>query len=123
MTGSCIMMDIDRLMSARPTNHLNKQLLSRDHVTNEATDQKDLLQIDGALQKEDIQTVVDQLNGFIEPLRTNLQFILHDKLEEYYVTVIDVETEEVIREIPPKEILDTYAAMAEYMGLLVDEKV
>src|SRR5699024_4206145 len=123
MIGRGVMMDIVRLMSARMTRQLSKQLLKRDYVTNEATDQNDLLQIDEALQKEDIQTVVDQLNGFIEPLRTNLQFILHDKLEEYYITVIDVETEEVIREIPPKEILDTYAAMAEYMGLLVDEKV
>src|SRR5699024_2343756 len=112
MTGSGIRMDIDRLMSARPTNHLNKQLLSRDHVTNEETDQKHLLQIDEALQKEDIQTVVDQLNGVIESLRTNLQFILHDKLDEYYVTVIDVETPEVIRDIQPKEFLDRYAAMA-----------
>lgn len=73
--------------------------------------------------KADIEQAVDSLNGFIEPLNTNLKFIYHEKLEKYYVTVINVSTEEVIREIPPEKMLDMYAAMAESMGLLVDEKI
>lgn len=51
----------------------------------------------------------------------HLQFVLHEKLGEYYVKVVDNRTEEVVREIPPKEWLDFYAAMAEFMGLIVDK--
>ncbi|MFP3361912.1 flagellar protein FlaG, partial [Planococcus sp. SIMBA_143] len=50
------------------------------------------------------------------------KFELHDKLEKYYVTVVDSETKEVIKEIPPKKFLDMYAQMAEFMGILIDEK-
>src|SRR5699024_4858457 len=70
-----------------------------------------------------VETVVSKLNEFMEPLRTNLKFELHEELDEYYVKVINLKTDEVIREIPPKKMLDMYAAMAEFMGLLVDEKI
>ena len=49
--------------------------------------------------------------------------LFHEKLNEYYVTVIDPQTDEIIREIPPKKMLDMYAAMADYIGILIDEKV
>lgn len=75
------------------------------------------------LNKEQLEHVVDTLNDFIKPVRTNLKFELHERLERYYVSVIDSETDEVIKEIPPKQLLDMYAEMAALMGILVDEKV
>jgi flagellar protein FlaG len=59
----------------------------------------------------------------MKPIRTNLKFELHEKLDDYYVKVIDRETKEVIKEIPPEKMLDMYAAMAEFMSFLTDEKV
>lgn len=38
------------------------------------------------------------------------------------VKVIDAETEEVIREIPPEKILDLVAMIWEMIGLIVDER-
>lgn len=73
--------------------------------------------------KEDVLLAVKNTNNFLEPVMTNLKFVYHEDLNDYYVTIIDPTTEEVIREIPPKKMLDMYVAMAEYMGLLVDEKV
>ncbi len=73
--------------------------------------------------KDDVKSTVEKLNDFIDPIRTNLKFVFHEDLHEYYVTVVNPLTDEVIREIPPKKMLDMYAAMTEYMGLLVDEKI
>lgn len=75
------------------------------------------------VSKEKVKTTVDTLNDFLEPKLHNVQFEFHEDLDKYYVTVVDPITEEVIREIPPKKMLDMYAAMAEYMGFLVDKKV
>jgi len=72
---------------------------------------------------EEVQTVVSKMNEFIEPLRTNLKFVFHDELNEYYVTIVHPKTNEVIKEIPPKKMLDMYAAMAELMGFFIDEKI
>jgi flagellar protein FlaG len=38
------------------------------------------------------------------------------------VKVIDAETDEIIREIPPEKILDMVAMMWEMVGIIVDER-
>ncbi|SIS43024.1 flagellar protein FlaG [Salimicrobium flavidum] len=72
---------------------------------------------------ENIRNAVEGMNEFLEPVRTSLKFEMHEKLEEYYVKVVDADTDEVIKEIPPEKMLDMYAMMAEQLGFLVDHKI
>ncbi|TRY39185.1 flagellar protein FlaG [Geobacillus sp. LEMMJ02] len=72
---------------------------------------------------DELENVVNGLNELLQPSHTSIRFELHKELNEYYVQVIDEKTHEVIREIPPKKLLDTYAAMMEFVGLLVDRKI
>lgn len=72
---------------------------------------------------ENVQQVIDSLNKFLEPNNTSLKFELHDELNEYYVTIVNNETHEIVREIPSKKILDIYAAMTEFLGFVVDKKI
>lgn len=76
-----------------------------------------------AVSKEEIEKTLQGANKLIEPTQFHLQFELHEKLNEYYVKVVDNQTEEVIREIPSKEWLDFYAAMTEIVGLFVDKRM
>ncbi|QSB49481.1 flagellar protein FlaG [Parageobacillus toebii] len=75
------------------------------------------------IPKEKLEEVVKGLNEFLQPSHTSIKFELHDELKEYYVQIIDERTNEVIREIPPKKLLDMYAAMMEFVGLIVDKKI
>lgn len=72
--------------------------------------------------EDQVKVRVEAVNEFLVPLNTSIKFVFHEELQEYYVEVINKDTEEVIREIPPKKFLDMYAAMAEFMGLFVDKK-
>ncbi|MTH53707.1 flagellar protein FlaG [Bacillus mangrovi] len=74
------------------------------------------------VSKEKLEKIVASLNEFMAPANTHTQFVLHEKLNEYYVTVVDDVTKEVVREIPNRKVLDMYAAMTEFVGLFVDEK-
>ncbi|MDY0408913.1 flagellar protein FlaG [Virgibacillus soli] len=74
-------------------------------------------------QTVNISTAVEKMNDFIEPLHTDLKFLLHEKLNEYYVAVVNPITDEIIKEIPPKKMLDMYAEMAQFMGILIDKKI
>jgi flagellar protein FlaG len=51
------------------------------------------------------------------------EFSIHEKTKEIMVKVIDANTDEVIREIPPEKILDMVAAIWEAVGIFVDEKI
>ncbi|WP_042350833.1 flagellar protein FlaG [Bacillus massiliigorillae] len=73
--------------------------------------------------KENLSKVVDSMNQFLQPSNTHLKFEFHDELQEYYVAIVDNKTDEVIKEIPPKKLLDMYAAMTEFLGVLVDKKI
>ncbi|MBM7541605.1 flagellar protein FlaG [Amphibacillus cookii] len=75
------------------------------------------------VDRVELESMVEGLNEFLEPVRTSIKFEMHEKLEKYYVRVVDSSTDEIIREIPPEQMLDMYAAMAEFMGLIVDEKI
>lgn len=57
----------------------------------------------------------------MKPLRTNLKF--NKELKEYYVTVVTRLQMRLLKRSPPKKMLDKYAAMAEFMGLLVEETI
>lgn len=69
------------------------------------------------------QQMTDSMNKFLESVNTQLRFKLHDDLKEYYVTIVDTNTDEVVREIPSKKLMDIYASMKEFVGLLIDRKI
>ncbi|GGD10941.1 hypothetical protein GCM10011389_18140 [Pontibacillus salipaludis] len=108
-------------------------LFQRAEYTNVNTLTKDIVRVnefkssyintEEYLKKDWTREVVQEMNDFIMPMQTELKFVFHDKLEEYYVTLINPETKEVIQEIPPKRLLDVYASMAEFLGFIVDRKI
>ncbi|WP_328515409.1 flagellar protein FlaG [Halobacillus yeomjeoni] len=82
-----------------------------------------LTEFDKKVDKEKLKQVADSMNEFLKPTTTALRFQFHDKLEEYYVSIVDEESGEVVREIPPKKMLDLYASIAESLGFIVDHKI
>ncbi|MFJ8234645.1 flagellar protein FlaG [Ureibacillus sp. NPDC094379] len=104
--------------STPPTVQKNDYILKEinEFETKRQDDQKQV-------QKEISPKMVDKLNEFMEVHNKNIKFVYHDGLEEYYVTIVDSQTNEVIKEIPPKELLDAYYQMQKIIGNIVDEKI
>lgn len=75
------------------------------------------------VSKEDLERAIDQMNDFLQPNYTSVQFKLHDKTHSYYAVLVDSATSEVIKEIPSKKMLDMYAAMEDFLGILFDKKI
>ncbi len=65
---------------------------------------------------------IEKANKAIEGARTEFRFSIHKETHEIMVKVMDKDKGEVIREIPPKDILDMVAKMWELAGIIVDEK-
>jgi flagellar protein FlaG len=73
--------------------------------------------------KETYLKAVNALNKFMELHNRSSKFVFHDGLDKYYVQVVDSSTDEVIREIPPKKLLDAYYSMQKFLGKVVDETI
>ena len=69
-----------------------------------------------------LQSSIDKVNHTFEMQRRSVRYKIHDRTNEVMVKIVDAETEEVIREIPPEKLLDMFANMLEMAGLLVDER-
>jgi flagellar protein FlaG len=69
-------------------------------------------------QREKIDRAVSDINSFVQKVNRELQFSLEEELPlgRAVIRVIDVDTDEVIREIPSKEVL----AIAERLSELSD---
>ena len=70
-----------------------------------------------------VQEAVNKMNEMLDVTNSASKFMYHEGLERYYVTVVDCETEEVVKEIPPKRILDAFYEMQKMLGMIVDEKI
>ncbi|MBG9692382.1 flagellar protein FlaG [Lysinibacillus fusiformis] len=75
------------------------------------------------ISKEKLQHAVDTVNEFLQINHNASKFVLHDGLDRYFVQVVDTQTEEVVKEIPPKKLLDAYYEMQKLLGMIVDEKI
>ncbi len=73
--------------------------------------------------KEAIQQAVHAVNDFLEINNSCSKFVYHEGLQKYYVTIVNRNTEEVIKEIPPKKLLDAFYEMQKMVGMIVDEKI
>lgn len=73
--------------------------------------------------EEDVKESVKDINDIVKKVKEDLSFEIHDETERMMVKVIDLNTKEVIKELPPEDMLDLSARINEMVGLLIDEKV
>lgn len=74
------------------------------------------------ISEQVVINAIERANKAISGVNRKFEFSIHEKTKEIMVKVIDSETNEVIREIPPEKILDLVAKMWELAGIIVDER-
>jgi flagellar protein FlaG len=75
-----------------------------------------------AASAQDLENALEQINRTSEAMNIGLRFKLHDKTDRVMVEVIDVEKNEVLKEIPPEKILNMVAQIQDMIGLMLDAK-
>ena len=69
---------------------------------------------------EQIKKAVEQMNK--KMMNSEVLFGIHEKTNRVTIKIVDKESKEVIKELPPEKTLDMIAKAWELAGLLVDEK-
>ena len=79
-------------------------------------------QQEGKLPEEKMKAAIQQVNKKVGMGHTNAQFVYHEATKRVSIKLVDSETQEVIKEIPPEKTLEMFTKMWELAGILVDEK-
>lgn len=75
------------------------------------------------LTREGIYDLTEHLNQFMVNVNADLRFELHEGTQRFIVKFINTKDNQVIKEFPPHELLDTLAAIRDYVGVLLDKRV
>lgn len=65
---------------------------------------------------------IERANKAISGGNRRFEYSIHEKTKDIMIKVIDIDTKQVIREIPPEKILDVVAKLCEMAGIMVDER-
>lgn len=72
---------------------------------------------------EEIQKDLEMINEQLKSSNSSIQFSIDDKSNEIIVRIVDRDTGEVIRQIPPESIVRLRDSMRDMSGLFVEKKI
>lgn len=73
--------------------------------------------------EDEVRESVKDINEIVEKVKEGLSFQIHEDTEKIMVQIVDLKTKEVIKELPPEEMLDLEARIHKMVGILIDETV
>ena len=72
----------------------------------------------------EINNLVSSANQLVDAVSNNkVNFLYDESKNQHIVLVKDIDTNEVIREIPPKEMLDLLKNLEDITGIIYDNKI
>lgn len=75
------------------------------------------------VQPVEVEETVAEMNTFFQNMQRSLSFSVDEQLGEKIISVKDVESDEVIRQIPSEELVVLRKKMDDVVGILFDTKV
>lgn len=78
---------------------------------------------DSLKNQEELKKVIEELQRRISYLNKSLKIELNDEIKEPVVKIIDINTNQIIRQIPPDYIINIIKNINKILGALVNEKV
>lgn len=74
------------------------------------------------VEEQVLINAIERANKAMAGSARRFEISIHEKTKNVMVKVIDSETDQLVREIPPEKILDLIAKLWEMAGLIVDER-
>ena len=74
------------------------------------------------LDTKALKEVAEKTQAFLDDLNIRLDFEVYEETGDLVVRIFNRETEELLREIPPEDLLKLHKKLAELRGVLFDEK-
>ncbi len=70
----------------------------------------------------ELKRIINKINENVSLLNKDVKFVYNDSIKSLVVKVIDAKTGKVIREIPPKEVINLQKKLSEIVGIIFDSK-
>jgi flagellar protein FlaG len=72
--------------------------------------------------EEELRKALEKINDFVQTANEEIHFVLHEEYERWVVRIMDVRTDEIVRQIPSEQALAISKALDTLQGLLIREE-
>lgn len=96
--------------------------IEKDSARQERSPKSERLGLNEKLSTEEVEELIEELNDTMRVINTKLSFSVDNETKRPIIKVTDRETEELIRQIPPEELLKVSHKIHELMGILFDAR-
>lgn len=113
-------MDVNNIISSKIDSIAQSKMArvkNADNVTSGSVNSEKSIK----LTKDNVDNLVDTLNSAAKSVNEHVSFSFHEKTNRVIMKFTNNETNEVIREIPPKEMIRLLEHMHDLIGMFVDE--
>ena len=90
-------------------------------VVRAQAEQKDAKDGEQQLSEDEMNEMMQELNELMDRINCNLQFKYHKEVNLFSVKMIDKSTNEVIKEMPPEEMIDSMIKAKDWLGAFIDK--
>jgi flagellar protein FlaG len=75
------------------------------------------------MDEKSVSYMTKELNELMSKINCNLEFQYHKEVNMMSVRMLDKKTHEVLKEVPPEDMLDQMAKAREWLGAFLDKNV
>lgn len=93
-----------------------------NHVNNQKKLESKKQNLSGIVKEKDFNETIDSVNQYVEMFNNKVSFTIDNKSREI-IHVYDNETGDLIRQIPPKEMIELVDKLEEVAGIIFNNKV
>lgn len=76
-----------------------------------------------AIKEKDLRKAVEEVNKNLNSDKYHVEYEVYGKFKDITMRLVDNTTKQVIRETPPKNIIDMVTKFCEMAGMFLDQKV
>ncbi|MEA3522156.1 MAG: flagellar protein FlaG [Campylobacterota bacterium] len=95
------------------------EAVQKAEINQEKLSEKNVVKIDS---EKDMEALINELNDSISPFRTSLRFGFDNSSKDFYVSVIESQSNRLISRFPAEKAADFLPKIQEVNGFLFDQK-
>ncbi len=77
----------------------------------------------GTLDEESVSLMTEELNDLMSKINCNLEFTYSKEADMMSVKMVDKKTKEVIKELPPEEMIENMIKAKDWLGAFIDKNI
>ena len=77
----------------------------------------------GTLDEETVSMMTEAFNELMSKIDCNLEFQYHKEVNLMSIKMVDKRTNEVIKEVPPEEMIENMVRAKDWLGAFIDENI